>query len=226
VLTVIYDVMQTLPVFSYLVPVLLFFGFGPVAALIATVVFSMPPMARVTTLALRRLPGSIGDFGAMAGCTPRQRMWLALLTAARRGLLIGLNQVIMLSLSVVIIASIIGAGGLGSNVLQELKSLQLGRAVEAGLGITLLAILLDQLSRAVALRRPSHDLAPRQGLRHPMLVLAFAVFSGGWLAATIMPNLGEFPKVATISTGRFWNDIVDWLNLALRDEIGMVRSRW
>ena len=219
VLTVIYDVMQTLPVFSYLVPVLLFFGFGPVAALIATVVFAMPPMARVTVLALRRVPTSIADFGTMAGATPRQRMWLVLLPAAGRGLLIGLNQVIMLSLSVVIIASIIGAGGLGSNVLRGLKSLQLGQAVEAGLGITLLAILLDQVSRAVALRRPGHDIVARGGLRHPMLMLALGVLAVGMLLATIWPVLGEYPKAATISTGRLWNDVIDWLNLALQVQI-------
>ena len=222
VLTVIYDVMQTLPVFSYLVPVLLFFGFGPVAALIATVVFAMPPMARVTVLALRRVPASIADFGAMAGATARQRMWLVLVPAAGRGLLIGLNQVIMLSLSVVIIASIIGAGGLGSNVLQGLKSLQLGPAVEAGFGITLLAILLDQLSRAVALRRPHHDTAARRGLRHPRLVLGLCVLAAGVLTASLWPAVSRFPEALTISTGRFWNDVIDRLNLALQSQIKAV----
>ena len=219
VLTVIFDVMQTLPVFSYLVPVLLFFGFGPVAALIATVVFAMPPMARVTVLALRRVPASIADFGAMAGATPRQRLWLVLLPAAGRGLLIGLNQVIMLSLSVVIIASIIGAGGLGSNVLQGLKSLQLGQAVEAGLGITLLAVLLDQLSRAVTLRRPRHDITEQRRMRHKGLILGLGILAAGMLAASLWPILGTFPEALTISTGRVWNDLIDWINLALQGQI-------
>ena len=89
VLNAIYDMMQTLPVFSYLVPILLFFGFGPVAALIATVIYAMPPMARNTTLALRRLPPSVGELASMAGCSPRQRRWLVLLPAARQALLPG-----------------------------------------------------------------------------------------------------------------------------------------
>lgn len=95
--------MQTLPVFSYLVPILLFFGFGPVAALIATVTYAMPPMARNTTLALRRGPRSVGEFASVAGCTERQRLWRVLLPAARHGLLTGLNQVVTLSLSTVVI---------------------------------------------------------------------------------------------------------------------------
>ncbi|WP_413873365.1 ABC transporter permease [Albidovulum sp.] len=219
-LTVAYDIMQTLPVFSYLVPILLFFGFGPVAALTATVVYAMPPMARNTTLALRRLPQSANDLATVTGCTPRQRQWLVLLPAARHGLLVGLNQVIMLSLSAVIIASIIGAGGLGNDVLQGLKSMRLGRAFEAGLGITLLAIVLDRLSRALALRHPAH----RAGTGGKLLWATLGLLVLGQFAAQVMPAARDFPEALTLSTGRALDDLVAWANLAMQGPIEALRD--
>ena len=219
VLSVIYDIMQTMPVFSYLVPILLFFGFGPVSALVATVIYAMPPMARNTTLALRRLPGSASDLATMAGCTSQQSMWLVLLPSARNGLLNGLNQVIMLSLSAVIIASIIGAGGLGNDVLQGLKSMRLGRALEAGLAITLMAITLDRLSRAAARqRRDNRRSAPSFSHR---LVLS-GILLIGLATAQIVPDLGRFPAVLTLSTGRLIDAGVAWLNVALQGPIDLL----
>lgn len=223
-LNVVYDVMQTLPVFSYLVPILMFFGFGPVAALAATVIYAMPPMARNTTLALNRLPQSVGELATMTGCTPRQRQWLVLLPAARHGLLSGLNQVIMLSLSAVIIASIIGAGGLGNDVLQGLKSMRLGRAFEAGLGITLMAVVLDRLSRAVALRRPVHG-AAAAGLHGRRLMWATAGFLlAAGLAVQALPALGDFPEALTLSTGGAMNDALAWMNVAFQGPIDALRD--
>ena len=118
--------MQTVPVFAYLVPVLFLFGFGPVAAMIATIIYAMPPMVRVTMLALKQVPGEVVEFGRMAGCTRRQMMWKVMVPAARPSLMVGVNQVIMLSLNMVIIASMIGAGGLGFDVLTSLKRLAIG----------------------------------------------------------------------------------------------------
>lgn len=215
-LTVIYDIMQTMPVFSYLVPILLFFGFGPVSALVATVIYAMPPMARNTTLALRRLPGSATDLATMAGCTSWQGMWMVLLPSARNGLLSGVNQVIMLSLSAVIIASIIGAGGLGNDVLQGLKSMRLGRALEAGLAITLMAIALDRLSRAAAgQRRDDQPSALSLGRR----LVVPGILLLGLAAAQIAPDLREFPAALTLSTGRLIDTGVAWLNVALQGPI-------
>lgn len=218
----VYDVMQTLPVFSYLVPILLFFGFGPVAALIATVIYAMPPMARNTTLALRRLPQSVSELASMAGCSPRQRLFLVLLPAARQGLLTGFNQLVMLTLSAVIIASVIGAGGLGNVVLQGLKSMQLGRALEAGLGITLMAIVLDRLSRAIAARRPSHATEASGWRRHPALYGAIAILLAGLVAAQAAPVLSDFPKALTGSSGRLIDDFFAWVNVTFAGQIGTI----
>lgn len=226
ILMPIYDVMQTIPTFSYLVPVLLLFGFNPVAAMIATVIYAMPPMARVTTLALQRVPPNIADFGDMAGCTRRQKMWQVMLPAARQNLLIGLNQVIMLTFAMVIIASVIGAGGLGGEVYQGLKALRIGEAVEAGIAITLMAIMLDRISRAIALSRPDHVEAMPKPVwqKHPLIF--------GWIGITLMlillgqvfPALYEYPESATVSTGSFWNDAITWIGDTYYTQIKAVRD--
>ena len=148
------DLMQTVPVFAYLVPVLLLFGFSPVSAMIATIIYSMPPMVRVTLLALGQVSAEVVEAGSMAGCTRQQLMWKVLLPSAKRSLMVGVNQVIMLSLNMVIIASMIGAGGLGFDVLTALRRLKIGEGVEAGVAITLLAIALDRISQAYANRPP------------------------------------------------------------------------
>ncbi|HEY9037457.1 MAG TPA: ABC transporter permease subunit [Roseovarius sp.] len=226
ILMPIYDVMQTIPTFSYLVPVLLLFGFNPVAAMIATVIYAMPPMARVTTLALQRVPPNIADFGDMAGCTRRQKMWQVMLPAARQNLLIGLNQVIMLTFAMVIIASVIGAGGLGGEVYQGLKALRIGNAVEAGIAITLMAIMLDRISRAIALSRPDHVEATPDSVwqRHPLIF--------GWIGITLLlillgqffPALYAYPEAATISTGSFWNDTITWIGDTYYSQIKALRD--
>ena len=226
ILTPIYDVMQTTPIFAYLVPVLVFFGFGPVAALLATIVFAMPPMARVTTLALQRVPTNTRDFGDMAGCTQRQKMWLVMLPSARQSLLIGLNQVIMLSLAAVIVASIIGAGGLGANVYRALTALQIGDAVEAGLAITLMAIALDRISQGVAMRRPSHRVSIPSNLfkRHPLITTAVLLVIATSALSLVFPAIHTYPSSLTISTGDTWNDFINWLNVNHHEPLGAFRD--
>ena len=155
-LTPVLDLMQTVPIFAYLVPVLFFFGFGPVAAMIATIIYAMPPMVRVTMLALRSVPEEMVEYGRMAGCTAGQLTWRVLVPSARPMLMVGVNQVIMLSLNMVIIASMIGAGGLGFDVLTALRRLDIGAGLEAGIAIVVLAVALDRVSQALrAARAPS-----------------------------------------------------------------------
>ena len=148
VLRPVLDLMQTVPVFAYLVPILFLFGFGPIAALVATIIYAMPPMVRVTALSLKAVPPEITEAAIMAGANRRQLMWKALVPSASSGIMVGVNQVIMLSLNMVIIASMIGAGGLGYDVLTALRRLDIGGGLEAGIAIVVLAIALDRLSQA------------------------------------------------------------------------------
>ncbi|MDH3414179.1 MAG: ABC transporter permease subunit [Gammaproteobacteria bacterium] len=225
-ITPVLDLMQTVPVFAYLVPVLFLFGFGPVAAMIATIIYATPPMARCTMLALRLVPTEIVEFGRMAGCSRRQLLWRVQIPSARPTLMVGVNQVIMLSLNMVIIASMIGAGGLGFDVLSSLKRLQFGEGVEAGLAITLLAIALDRLSQAFANQPPpAHREQDASWFRrHPHLVIALAVMLATTLLGVFVGALRSMPEDLTLTTGPFWNDVVSWVNVNFFDELDAVKS--
>ncbi|NIW35362.1 MAG: ABC transporter permease subunit, partial [Gemmatimonadetes bacterium] len=227
-ITPLLDLMQTVPVFAYLVPVLFLFGFGPVAAMIATIIYAMPPMVRVTMLALKLVPEEIKEFGRMAGCTRRQMTWKVLVPAARPTLMVGVNQVIMLSLNMVIIASMIGAGGLGHDVLASLRRLAIGEGLEAGVAITLLAIALDRLSQGFAIASPvgQHgDEAPRGLLaRHRYLVAALAILVGATLVGILVPGLRAYPEAGQVTTGPFWNDLVRWINVNFFDQLEAVKT--
>lgn len=220
------DLMQTVPVFAYLVPILWFFGFNPVAAMIATIIYAMPPMVRNTVLALQRVPAEVVDFGRMAGCTRRQMMWKVLVPSARPGLMVGVNQVIMLSLNMVIIASMIGAGGLGHEVLAALRRLDFGAGLEAAVAITLLAIALDRLSQAFARRPPPvHGVVePSFVRRHPHLVTALALLFGGWALAALWPQIALYPKSLQTSTGDAVNAAMEWVNIHLFDTIEAIKA--
>lgn len=209
------DLMQTVPIFAYLVPVLFFFGFGPVAAMIATIVYALPPMVRVTVLALRGVPEETVEFGRMAGCTERQLLWRVLVPGARPALMVGVNQVIMLSLNMVIIASMIGAGGLGYDVLSALRRLDIGRGLEAGVAIVVLAVALDRLSQALAAR--GEPVAPSLDgpwlRRRPYLAGGMTLVGLTWLAAAAWPPLAIYPESWTVSTAPWWGALVGWINV-------------
>ena len=219
------DLMQTMPTFAYLIPMLLLFGNSPVSAMIATAIFATPPMVRATTLALARVPAEIDDFGEMVGCTRRQKLWRVLMPSARPTLMIGVNQVIMLALNMVIIASMIGAGGLGYDVLLALRALKIGQGMEAGLAIVVLAIALDRLSQAAARQKPAAHVA---GLdfwqRHPFLVLGAGVLLLTTLLGLVIPALSAVPKDMTISTAPIWKAAVDWVNINFFDIIEAFRT--
>ncbi|GBD44448.1 Glycine betaine/proline betaine transport system permease protein ProW [bacterium HR40] len=220
------DVMQTVPVFAYLLPMLFLFGFGPVSAILATILYAMPPMVRVTALALRQVPSEIRDFAAMAGCTSRQSLWRVLVPAARPTLVVGVNQVIMLSLNMVIIASMIGAGGLGYDVLTALRRLDIGRGLEAGLAITVLAIALDRLGQKAASRGERTRQQSADGLLdRPTVWLALGLAA---LATTELgrafPFLAAYPESLQVSTGPLWNELVAWINVHFFDQLETLKS--
>ncbi len=135
---------------AYVRPVIVFFGSGDHAGAIATIIFATPPMIRLTLLGLKRVSPEVLDAGMMSGCHNYQLMFKVLIPTARRDILIGVNQVIMQCLAMVVIASFIGAKGLGFNLLLALNQLRVGQALELGVCIVLIAVVLDKLSLAWA----------------------------------------------------------------------------
>ncbi|NKB28722.1 MAG: ABC transporter permease subunit [Rhodobacteraceae bacterium] len=217
------DLMQTVPVFAYLVPILFLFGFGPVSALVATIIYAMPPMVRVTTVALQTVPPEVHDVGRMTGCTRRQMMWKVLVPVATPTLMVGVNQVIMLSLNMVIIASMIGAGGLGFDVLGALRRLDIGAGVEAGLAIVVMAVALDRLSQAFAVRERGHAVTGGFMKRHPWAITVGLVIVGSFLAGQFLPALQTYPDGATVTTSRFWSSAIEWINVNFFDTFEAIK---
>jgi glycine betaine/proline transport system permease protein len=215
----ILDLMQTVPIFAYLVPILFLFGFGPVAALIATMIYAMPPMVRVTMTALESVPREIVEYGTMAGTTRRQMLIKVMLPSARPQLLVGVNQVIMLSLNMVIIASMIGAGGLGFDVLAALRRLDIGSGLESGLAIVVLAIALDRLSQAYASQRVRRS---GDGRTFAMLVLAFT--AAVYLLGLFVPAIAGYPASLQVSTAPWWGEAVRWFNVHFFDAMDAMKS--
>ncbi|SOE11678.1 glycine betaine/proline transport system permease protein [Streptomyces sp. 2323.1] len=152
ILRPVLDTMQVLPAFAYLLPVVLVFGIGVPAALLATVIYAAPPMARLTALGLRGADPNVLEAVSSLGATGRQRLLTARLPLARKELLLGVNQTIMMALSMVVIASMIGAAGLGDRVYQALASVDVGAALAAAIPIVLLAIVMDRTTAAAGER--------------------------------------------------------------------------
>lgn len=143
------DAMQTTPAFVYLVPVVMLFSIGTVAGVIATIIFSMPPIIRLTNLGIRQVRSDVVEAAKAFGATDRQMLWKVQFPLALPTIMAGLNQTMMLSLSMVVIAALIGAGGLGVPVFEGLNSLRVGLAGIGGLAIVLLAMVLDRISQAL-----------------------------------------------------------------------------
>ena len=148
------DVMQTVPPWVYLIPAVIIFGLGRVPAIIATIVYGVPPMLRLTTLALNQIPPEFTELGNALGATPHTILWKVELPIAKPTILVGLNQCILLSLAMVVLAGLVGAGGLGAEVTRGLSRMELGVGLRAGLSIVAVALLLDRLSRAALDRSP------------------------------------------------------------------------
>ncbi len=226
IMTPILDLMQTIPIFAYLVPILFMFGFGPVSALVATIIYATPPMIRITTLALKAVDPEIVDFGRMAGSTPRQLMWRVLVPSALKSIMVGVNQVIMLTLNMVIIASMIGAGGLGFDVLAALRRLDIGAGFEAGIAIVALAIAVDRLSQAFA-ERAGQVVPPAVGdtwiTRHKRTTLVLGLLIATFLIGRFVPAIQDYPDSQAITTGAFWDDLVRYLNVNYFDTFEAIK---
>lgn len=149
----ILDLMQTMPPFVYLIPAVMFFGLGKVPGAIATIIFSMPPAVRLTNLGIRQVPKEIVEAGQSFGCTDRQLLFKVQIPNAMPSIMAGVNQTIMLALSMVVIAAMIGAGGLGNEVLRGIQRLDIGLGFEGGFGVVILAIILDRITQSFGVRR-------------------------------------------------------------------------
>ena len=146
------DFMQTMPAFVYLIPAVILFGLGRVPAVIATVIFAMPPVVRLTTLGIKQVREELMEAGRSFGSTDSQLLWKIQLPNALPSIMAGINQTIMMALSMVVIASMIGAGGLGEYVLGGIQRLDIGIGFEGGLGVVLLAIILDRLTESFGVK--------------------------------------------------------------------------
>jgi len=212
-------VMQTMPQYAVLVPAIVLFGVGDHAAVIITMVVAVPPMILLTLLGLRGIPPEVTEAGRMSGCTNSQLMFQVLIPTARRDILIGVNQVIMVCFSMAVISAFIGAKGLGFNLLLALNQLNIGLALEAGLCISLIAILLDKMSLAWANKQIDYFGNLTFFEQHKNSIF----FASAVLIGIILALLGsiffkegynylyEIPHNKGISTADFWNKGVDWI---------------
>ena len=219
ILNPLLNVAQTMPHYSYLVPIMVLFGIGDHAGAIATIIFATPPMVRLTLLGLRKVSPEVIEAGKMSGCTDYQLLSEVLIPTARRDILIGVNQVIMQCLAMAVIASFIGAKGLGWNLLLALNQLRIGLALEAGVCITLIAVLLDKLSLAWANKQKNYFENPTDFEKNKYLYIFGVIVVIGY----IFSFLGTFlfkegfnyffivPHNKGISTEAFWNAGVDWV---------------
>ncbi|MFA6808421.1 MAG: proline/glycine betaine ABC transporter permease [Eubacteriales bacterium] len=149
VITPVLDFMQTMPSFVYLIPALMFFGLGAVPAVFATVIFAMPPAIRLTDLGIRQVPVDLVEVGEAFGSTPQQLLWKIQLPVALPTIMAGLNQTMMLSLSMVVISAMIGAGGFGAGVLSGIAQMDIGKGFENGVGVVIMAIILDRMTQGI-----------------------------------------------------------------------------
>jgi len=219
------DLAQATPTFAYLVPQLMFFGNNPVSAMLATLVYAMPPMIRNTTLGLHQVSADVREFGVMAGCTRRQQLWRVLVPAAQSSLMLGVNQNVNSTMNMLIVASMIGAAGLGFDVLLALRALKIGTALEAGASIVLIAIMFDRLIKAIASQKPTVRL-PGEAYwqRHSWFLAALAALILCTLLSLAVPELGRLPKALTVTTAPWWDATIKWLVQVLFDYIEAVRT--
>ena len=214
----ILNIAQTMPHFSYLVPVMVFFGIGDQAGAIATIIFATPPMIRLTLLGLKKVSPEVLDAGMMSGCHNYQLMYKVLIPTARRDILIGINQVIMQCLAMAVIASFIGARGLGFNLLAALNTLAVGVALELGVCIVLIAVVLDKLSLAWANKQTDYfaDLPFMQKHKWSLMFLGILVFGivlsfiGSWLFDGGINYFYLIPHNKGITLGPMFQDGIDW----------------
>ncbi|MCY4218975.1 MAG: ABC transporter permease subunit [Gammaproteobacteria bacterium] len=209
----ILNVLQSLPHFSYLIIVAIFFGVGSKAGVIATIIFAFPPMARLTLIGLQNIRSEVIEAGMMSGCSRMQMLFKVELPSARNELMLGVNQIIMQCLAMVVIASFIGQSGLGHDLLTRLQRLAIGQALEVGIAVVFIAIALDRFSQAIANKQPTHIPEGPFWKRRPYLTTFIGFVVAILVLSPALPFIAKFPEHLTISTSTFWDSIVDYITL-------------
>ncbi len=220
------DVLQTVPSFAYLLPILMLFGFGTVVGLIASVLYSFPPMVRNTIVGLRGVSPEIIESGLMSGAKPGQLFWQVRVPSALRQLLLGVNQATMASLSMVIIASIIGGtADIGWEVLSTIRKAQFGESLLAGMVIALMAMVIDRVTAGLAARSGDYDPEDKSfAQRHRYWVVAALGAALFFVLAQIFGTLNVWPRTWEFSPAGVMNDGLTYVVVNFRGEIETVKK--
>jgi glycine betaine/proline transport system permease protein len=225
VLRTILDTAQVMPAYVYLLPIVVLFGIGNAGAVVATVIFAVAPAVRLTSLGLRGVPVVANEVGASYGCTRRQLLAKVQLPMARRAMLLGLNQVIMMAFGILVIAALVGAGGLGQAVLAGLQKNDVGRTFAPGLAMVFAAIVLDRITtgqrraaKANTLTSKMTTLLPNRGAQ------LGATFIGIVLVAIVAKAVGanSFPEAFQVSISKSINSMLSWTNNHVRKGIPII----
>lgn len=221
VMLLIVDQAQTIPIFSYLVPIVVFFGLGSAPAIVAAIIYAAPATVRAAILGLEQSEAQIGELATSTGATFRQSLFSFLLPTARTALQTGGTQVVLLAFSTGILASLVGSGGLGYDVLVAMHQLNIGHGIEAGLAITLLAIVANNFIK-VGFGNVLHREELLTGKTFAILAL------GSLLALTLLsrvvPELETYPEAWTVSTGQITDRFVDWFTVQFYDALNWIKA--
>jgi glycine betaine/proline transport system permease protein len=211
------DAMQTIPAFIYFLPLFMVFGIGNVPAAVATIIYALPPLVRLTTLGVKQVPPNAVEASAMFGATKRQTLLKVQLPMAIRTIVTGMSQTVMMALGIVVLATLIGADGLGSPILESLNQRRAGRGFAAGFAIVAIALVLDRISLSVAQRDPLRRLPRRSMLAiATAIALAFVVGrSAGWTSFPAPWDWTKFDRV---------DDAVAWIRDNLRAQTQWIKD--
>jgi glycine betaine/proline transport system permease protein len=213
------DAMQTIPAPVYFIPIVLFFGIRRVPATIATVIYALPPAVRLTTLGIQQVPRQSVEAAEMFGSTRRQTLFKVQLPMAMPSIMTGVNQTIMMALGIVVIASLLGAGGLGQEVLDGLTKRSTGRALAAGLAIVAIAMVLDRVGRSLAFADPTRR-ASRRYLTLSLIGVAMVIVVGRIMGWVEFPEVWDVSAFAPVDTFVIWaRDNLSFLTRPVNDFI-------
>ncbi len=225
-IVMVLDLLQTVPAFAYLIPIIMLFGFGPVVGLIASLIYAFPPMVRNTMLGLRSVPAEVIESGLMSGATQWQLFWQVQIPTSARQLLLGVNQSTMAALSMVIIASIIGGtADIGWEVISKVRKAEFGESLLAGIVIALMAMVMDRITAGLALKdRSEFDQGKSFAERHWHWLVAGALAIGLFAASQVLPLLKTYPEALEFYPAEVMNEALNSFVLSSRGFIEGVKN--